>query len=226
MPPEVREPGELLQPVAPDVHGVGLGAEGHGVVDGGEPQAAVGEGGGDEVGVPRQQGGDHAGPGAVDHVAPDAVSVTEAGNTNRKKKKVSTYPTTNGGMQNGSSVKIYIHVAYTFFACLAPICILSRRLLTKLLRRSSVWKFIEECAVLLVGYVGRGHPPAEVHPPGEVHVLLEDVEHLVEDPVESVLPGDVPDPVPGLRRRLPLPVGPAPQLAVAGLEGQPGDLLT
>ena len=46
-------------------------------------------------------------------------------------------PTTNGDMQNGSSVGIctrYIHA----FAHLAPICILSRCLLTKFLRRSSV----------------------------------------------------------------------------------------
>ncbi len=47
------------------------------------------------------------------------------------------YPTTNGGKQNGSSVRIYkrcIHV----FARLAPICMLSRCLLTKFLHRSSV----------------------------------------------------------------------------------------
>ncbi len=50
------------------------------------------------------------------------------------------HPTTNGGMPNGSSVEIrmYVHIAYTFLAHSAPICMHSRCLLTKFLHRSSV----------------------------------------------------------------------------------------
>ena len=47
------------------------------------------------------------------------------------------HPTTNGGVQNGSSFGIYTHCTYVF-AHLVPICMLSRCLLTKFLRRSSV----------------------------------------------------------------------------------------
>ncbi len=59
-------------------------------------------------------------------------------------KKISTrddsnygYPTTNGGMQNVSSVGICIHCTHVF-ARLAPICMLSWCLLTKFLHWSSV----------------------------------------------------------------------------------------
>ncbi len=48
-----------------------------------------------------------------------------------------SYPTTNSGTQNGSSVRIYTHCMHVF-ARLAPICKLNRCLLTKFLRRSSV----------------------------------------------------------------------------------------
>ena len=51
---------------------------------------------------------------------------------------VGKYPTTNGGMQNGSSVGVYTRCIYTFFARLVPICLLSRCILAKKnLRRSS-----------------------------------------------------------------------------------------
>ncbi len=46
-------------------------------------------------------------------------------------------PTTNGGIQNGSSAKICTHCIH-IFACLVSICVLSWRLLTKFLHRSSV----------------------------------------------------------------------------------------
>ena len=47
------------------------------------------------------------------------------------------YPITNSGMQNGSSVGICTHCIHGF-ACLAPICMLIRCLLKKILHRSSV----------------------------------------------------------------------------------------
>ncbi len=50
---------------------------------------------------------------------------------------VQSNPTTNGGTQNGSSVGISTHCTH-ILACLAPICVLSRCLVTKFLRRSSV----------------------------------------------------------------------------------------
>ncbi len=59
-----------------------------------------------------------------------------------------SFPTTNGGMQNGSSVGIFTHCMH-FFACLVLICMLSRCLLTKFLQRSSLRKFIK--GALLVG---------------------------------------------------------------------------
>ncbi len=46
-------------------------------------------------------------------------------------------PTINGGMQNGRSVGLCTHCTHVF-ARLAPICMLSRYLLTKFLRRSFV----------------------------------------------------------------------------------------
>ncbi len=49
----------------------------------------------------------------------------------------SYYPTTNGGMQNGSSVGKFTHCMHVF-ARFAPICMLSLCLLTKFLHRSSV----------------------------------------------------------------------------------------
>ncbi len=62
---------------------------------------------------------------------------------NRRRKNVAptslpSYPTTNGGMQNGSSVGI-LHTHCThIFAHLVPICMLSRSLLTEVLHRNSV----------------------------------------------------------------------------------------
>ncbi len=50
------------------------------------------------------------------------------------------FPTTNGGMQNGSSVGLYTHCIHVF-ACLAQICTVwsvSACLLTRFLHRSSV----------------------------------------------------------------------------------------
>ncbi len=46
------------------------------------------------------------------------------------------YPTTNGGMQNGSSVEICTHCTHVF-ARSSQICMLSRCLLKKFLHRSS-----------------------------------------------------------------------------------------
>ncbi len=48
------------------------------------------------------------------------------------------YPTSNSGMQNGSSVRIRTHCKHVFFAFLAPICMLSQCSLAKFLHRSSV----------------------------------------------------------------------------------------
>ncbi len=59
-----------------------------------------------------------------------------------KKKK---HPTTNGGMQNRSSVGIHTQCVHVF-ARLALICMLSRCLVTKFLRRSSVRTY-QKCAV-------------------------------------------------------------------------------
>ncbi len=51
----------------------------------------------------------------------------------------SDYPTTNGGMQNGSSVGIHVQITCTIFArFVQSTCMLSRCLLTKFLHRSSV----------------------------------------------------------------------------------------
>ncbi len=47
-------------------------------------------------------------------------------------------PTTNGGMQNGSPVEICTRCTHVFRTLFAPICMLSRCLLTKFLHRSSV----------------------------------------------------------------------------------------
>ncbi len=46
------------------------------------------------------------------------------------------FPTSNGGMQDESPVGIRTNCVHVF-ACLAPICLLSRRLLTNFLHRSS-----------------------------------------------------------------------------------------
>ena len=57
------------------------------------------------------------------------------------------YPTSNGGMQNGSSVGIgtcCIHV----FARFAPICMLSRCFVTKFLQRRSVRTLLRMCCRL------------------------------------------------------------------------------
>ena len=57
-------------------------------------------------------------------------------------------PTTNGGMQNGSSVGTCTHCIHAF-AYFAPICMLSRSLLTKISASELSAKFI--CCELLVG---------------------------------------------------------------------------
>ncbi len=57
-------------------------------------------------------------------------------------------PTTNSGMQNGSLVGTNTCCTHAF-ACLVPICMRSRCLLIKFLRRSSVESFFK--SVLLVG---------------------------------------------------------------------------
>ena len=52
--------------------------------------------------------------------------------------KVESFPTTNGGMPNGSSVGIFTHCAHVFFLHVwAPTCVLRRCLSTKFLLRSS-----------------------------------------------------------------------------------------
>ncbi len=48
------------------------------------------------------------------------------------------HPTSNGGMQNGSSVEIYVRIPHTFLARVAPTWMLRRCSSTKFLRRSSV----------------------------------------------------------------------------------------
>ncbi len=58
------------------------------------------------------------------------------------------YPTTNGDMQNGTSVAICTHCIHVF-AGLASICVLSRRLLTEFLHRSSSGSLLR--VPLLVG---------------------------------------------------------------------------
>ncbi len=62
-----------------------------------------------------------------------------------------TNPTTNGGMQNGSSVGICARCTH-IFARLAPICMLSRCLATKSRHSELSWKSIK--SALLVGQAG------------------------------------------------------------------------
>ncbi len=54
-----------------------------------------------------------------------------------------TFPTTNGGMQNGSSAGICTHCIHVFFARLALICMLSRCLVKTFLHRSSVGSLLK-----------------------------------------------------------------------------------
>ncbi len=56
-------------------------------------------------------------------------------------------PTTNGGVQNISSVGIHTRCMH-FFARLAPICMLGRCLLAKFLHRSSVGSLLRVCCWL------------------------------------------------------------------------------
>ncbi len=56
-------------------------------------------------------------------------------------------PTSNGGMQNGSSVGICTHCVHVF-ARLMPTCMLSRCLLTKFLHRSSGGSLLRVCCWL------------------------------------------------------------------------------
>ncbi len=67
----------------------------------------------------------------------------------RQSQQLKAYPTTNGGMQNGRSVGICIRCIHVF-EHLAPICMLSRCLLTKISASEPSRKFIE--SALLVGY--------------------------------------------------------------------------
>ncbi len=64
--------------------------------------------------------------------------------------KVESFPTTNGGMPNGSSVGTQARCTQVF-ASLAPICMLRRCFLTKFLHRSSAGSLLRARA-LLVGY--------------------------------------------------------------------------
>ena len=50
-----------------------------------------------------------------------------------------TYPTTNGGIQNGNSAGICTQCIHVFTR-LAPICMLSRCLLTKISAQELIWK--------------------------------------------------------------------------------------
>ena len=66
-------------------------------------------------------------------------------------------PTTNGDMQNESSVKTCTHCMHVF-ARSAPICTLSRCLLTKFLHRSSVGSLLRvRCWLGAEGRKGEGH---------------------------------------------------------------------
>ena len=91
------------------------------------------------------------------HASARRVCVRERERDGERERERETDPTTNGGMQNGSSVETCTHCMHVF-ARLMPICMLSRRLETKFLRRTSVGSLLRvRCWLGKSSYSGLSH---------------------------------------------------------------------
>ena len=118
--------------------------------------------GGAEAGGRGQRGEGHGGGGGDEGVLGGVIHQGLSGRervadcmeeeqyNRRCPRKRESFPTTNGGMQNGSSVEICARCIHVF-AHLAPIYMLSRCLLTKISASELSRKFIK--SALLAGYV-------------------------------------------------------------------------